>query len=61
MSFSGLEVTAVTIEAGWKMKTLLAKNRLGVNCAAFAPADPASLVSQTIQIAQDPFYEPELV
>jgi len=53
MSKGGLEVTAITIEAGWKMTTLLAEYSALPQSFSFAPADPAALVSQTIQIAQN--------
>jgi hypothetical protein len=61
MSLAGLEVTYITIEAGWKMQTLLNKFRLGVNCAAFPGVSPFDLVSKTIQTANDPFFKPTTV
>ena len=61
MSFSGLEVSYITIESGWKMDTLLLKYKAGLNCAAYPGKDPYDLVSQTIQTVEDPFYEPSTV
>ena len=61
MSLAGLEVTYISIEAGWKMQTLLAKFKLGVNCAAYPGVSPDDLVLKTIMTANDPFYEPTTV
>jgi hypothetical protein len=48
---SYVEVSAITIEAGWKMTTLLAKYSMGMGCYSFAPQDPYDMVSQTTQIS----------
>jgi hypothetical protein len=48
-----IEVSAISIEAGWKMKTLLTKFSAGFGCYAFAPKNPFDLVSQTLQLAGD--------
>jgi len=61
MSLSGLEVSYISIERGWKMNTLLLKYKAGVNCAAFPGESPYDLVSKTIQTAEDPLYEPSTV
>lgn len=61
MSLSGLEVSYITIERGWKMNTLLLKYKAGFNCAAYPGESPYDLVSRTIQTAEDPLYEPSTV
>jgi hypothetical protein len=48
-----LEASAISIEAGWKMKTLLTKYSAGLGCYSFAPKDPFDLVSKVLQISRD--------
>jgi len=48
---ASLIVSAISIEAGWKMQTLLTKYSIGPGCYSFAPATPSDLVSQAIQTA----------
>jgi hypothetical protein len=50
---SYVEVSAITIEAGWKMRTLLTKYSAGIGCYAFAPQNPFDMVYQTIQLSND--------
>ncbi|PSJ60566.1 DUF4347 domain-containing protein [Kumtagia ephedrae] len=53
MAADGREVTAITIERGWKLNTMLAKYGTGFKCFAFAPKDPYDFVDMTIAYGHD--------